>query len=214
MIAKLGFRNILRNKRRTIITCMIMGFGLAALIFADAFLRGLNENMISSVTSSFIGDGQIHRKDFLKTRELEKTIVNADDVLEKAKSNPLIRLAVPRTIASGMIASPSDILPVAIYGITPVDEAQISSISQTIISGKYLDINEPETVLIGEKLATFLGASVGDKVVITTSQAKTGILSQELFRIAGIFKMKNKEMDSSMAFINFQKSQELMGIKQ
>lgn len=212
MVFKLGFRNILRNKRRTIITCMIMGLGLAALIFADAFLRGLNQNMIDSVTNSFIGDGQIHRKEFLKTRELEKTILDTPKVLSELNRNPLIRLSNPRTIASAMIASPTDVLPVALYGIKPLEESLISSIKESIIAGDYLNSLDQEKILIGEKLAKFLGASVGDKLVVTTSQAKTGVLSQELFRVGGIFKMKNKDMDSSMAFINMEKSQTFMGI--
>lgn len=212
MIAKLGFRNILRNRRRTIITCLIMGLGLTALIFADAFLRGLNENMITSVTESFIGDGQIHRNDFLKTREIEKTITHSEDTLKKLKDDSSIKLAVPRTIASGMMASPTDILPIVIYGIVPDEEIKISSIKDSIVIGKYLSQLEPGQVLIGEKLAKFLGATVGDKVVVTTAQAKTGLLAQELFRVGAIFKMKNKDLDSTVAFINLPKSQELMGI--
>ncbi len=189
-----------------------MGLGLTALIFADAFLRGLNENMIDSVTNSFIGDGQIHRKEFLKTRELEKTIFNTPKVMADLHANPLIRISNPRTIASAMIASPTDVLPIALYGIKPREEALISSIKDSMISGSYLTDSEQEHIMIGEKLAQFLGASVGDKLVVTTSQAKTGVLSQELFRVGGIFKMKNKDMDSSMAFINMEKSQSFMGI--
>jgi ABC-type lipoprotein release transport system permease subunit len=111
-----------------------------------------------------------------------------------------------------MIASPNDVLPIALYGIKPQEEALISSIKNSMISGSYLTDSEQEHIMIGEKLAQFLGASVGDKLVVTTSQAKTGILSQELFRVGGIFKMKNRDMDSSMAFINMEKSQSFMGI--
>lgn len=212
MISKLGFRNILRNKRRTIITCAIMGFGLAALIFADAFLRGLNENMISSVTGSFIGDGQIHRKDFLKTREIEKTITNSQETLAKLKQTPEVKLAVPRTIANGMIASPTDILPIMIFGIDAEEELKISSVKDAIIAGSYLKEGANDQIIIGEKLAKFLGVSVGDKLVLTSAQAKTGLLAQELLRVGGIFKMKNKDMDSSIAFINIKKGQEMMNI--
>jgi ABC-type lipoprotein release transport system permease subunit len=212
MIKKLGFRNILRNRRRSIITCMIMGLGLAALIFADAFLHGLNQNMITSVTDSFIGDGQIHRKDFLRTRELEKSINDSENVFKKISEDPKIKLAVPRTIANGMIASPTDVLPIALYGINAIEEEKISSIKNSIKLGSYLDNSDPIQLLIGDKLAKFLGVTIGDKVVITMAQAQTGILSQEMFRVSGIFKMKNKEMDSSLAFININKSQEMMGI--
>ena len=189
-----------------------MGLGLASLIFADAFLKGLNENMINSVTNSFIGDGQIHRKDFLKTRETEKTINDSVYTLNRILANPKISLAAPRSIASAMIASPTDILPVAIFGIIPEQEEKISSIKNSLISGTYLTEDNQNQILIGEKLAKFLGSSVGDKIVVTTAQAKSGVLSQELFRVGGIFKMKNKEMDTSIAFIHLKKAQEMMAI--
>lgn len=212
MLNKLGFRNIFRNKRRSIITCMIMGLGLAALIFADAFLHGLNENMITSVTDSFIGDGQIHQKNYIKTRELEKTINNSEAILKSLYENQKIKMAVPRVISSAMIASPTDILPILLYGIDQEKEKNISSLSQSMIKGEYLKNTDTMELLIGEKLAKFLGVDVGDKVVITLSQAKTGTLSQEMFRVSGIFKMKNKEMDTNMAFINLKKGQEIMAI--
>jgi ABC-type lipoprotein release transport system permease subunit len=212
MIKKLGFRNILRNRRRTIITCLIMGIGLGALIFADAFLHGLTESMISSVTSSFIGDGQIHQKDFLKTREIEKIITNADDILTQLKNDSRIKTVVPRAISTGMISSPTDVLPIAIYGIIPDDEVQISGIKSSIIKGNYLTNEDMNQILIGEKLAKFLGVDVGDKIVLTSAQSKTGQLAQELLRIGGIYKMKNKDMDSSMAFIHLSKAQSIMGI--
>jgi ABC-type lipoprotein release transport system permease subunit len=212
MLNKLGFRNIFRNKRRSIITCMIMGLGLAALIFADAFLHGLNENMITSVTDSFIGDGQIHQKNYIKTRELEKTINDSEIILKSLTENPKIKTAVPRVISSAMIASPTDILPILLYGIDQEKETKISSLSQSIIKGEYLKNSDTMELLIGEKLAKFLGVDVGDKVVITLSQAKTGTLSQEMFRVSGIFKMKNKEMDTNMAFINIKRGQEIMAI--
>jgi len=212
MIRKLGFRNILRNKRRTIITCLIMGLGLTALIFADAFLKGLNENMIESVTNSFIGDGQIHRTNFLKTRETEKTITHSEEVLTDLRKNSLIKLATPRTIASAMLASPNDVLPIALYGVDKDEELKVSDIRNAIIAGHYLESEDQNEILIGEKLARFLNAGVGDKLVLTTNQAKTGVLSQELFRVSGIYKMKNKEMDSAVAFVHLQKAQEIMGI--
>lgn len=214
MIMKLGFRNIYRNKRRTIITCAIMGLGLAALIFADAFLRGLNENMITSVTSSFIGDGQIHRKDFLRTREIDKTLNNASETLAALRADPLVDFAVPRVIASGMVASPTDILPMVIFGIVPEEEARITAIKEAIIEGEYLSDESGNQLLIGDRLARFLGAGVGDKVVVTSAQAGTGQLTQELFRIGAIFRLKNKEMDSAVAFMGMKRAQAMLATDQ
>lgn len=212
MLFKLGFRNIFRNRRRSIITCLIMGLGLAALIFADAFLQGLNENMVSSVTQSFLGDAQIHQKDFMRTRELEKTITNSEYFLNQLRSEAQIKTAVPRTQGQGMIASPTDILPVAVFGIHYQEELNISPLNENIVEGNFLTGSDAMELMIGERLANFLGVSLGDKVVLTLAQAKTGVLIQEMFRVSAIFKMKNKDMDTNIAFINISKSQEIMGI--
>ncbi len=212
MLFKLGFRNIFRNSRRSIITCLIMGLGLASLVFADAFLQGLNVNMVNSVTQSFLGDGQIHEKNFLKTRELESTIAESNELLQNIKSDPLIKTAVPRVIAQGMISSPSDILPIMFYGIHHKEELNISPLNESIIKGNFLTGTDGMELMIGERLAKFLGVDLGDKVVVTMAQAKTGILTQEMFRVSAIFKMKNKDMDTNLAFVNLDKAQSIMGI--
>ena len=212
MLLKLGFRNIFRNRRRSIITCLIMGLGLASLIFADAFLQGLNVNMVNSVTQSFLGDGQIHEKSFLKTRELESTVHQSNDLLSNLKNEQIIKTAVPRVIAQGMISSPTDILPIMLYGIHHQHELEISPLNENIIKGQFLTGSDGMELMIGERLAKFLGVKVGDKVVITMAQAKTGILTQEMFRVSAIFKMKNKDMDTNLAFINLEKAQSIMGV--
>ena len=49
MFIKIGYRNIFRNKRRSLLTSIIIGLGLAAMIITDGFLSGMNENMINRV---------------------------------------------------------------------------------------------------------------------------------------------------------------------
>ena len=61
---KLAWRNIFRNKRRTIIASIAIGIGLASLIFIDALMIGMRDNMFRSATSSFLGEAQIHGQRF------------------------------------------------------------------------------------------------------------------------------------------------------
>ncbi|MCP4584016.1 MAG: hypothetical protein GY839_20585, partial [candidate division Zixibacteria bacterium] len=77
---KLAWRNMFRNKRRTFIAGTAIGIGLAAMILSDAFMIGMNENLIKSATKSFLGEAQIHQNEFRDTFEVEKTINNLDDV--------------------------------------------------------------------------------------------------------------------------------------
>ena len=83
ILIKLAWRNLFRNKRRTIIASIAIGIGLAALIFADALWVGMEQNMVKTATASFLGDGQIHRKDFRETQTVEMTINQLDNVIDR-----------------------------------------------------------------------------------------------------------------------------------
>ena len=65
---KLAWRNVLRNKRRTIIAGIAIGIGLACLIFYDGLIIGMEDVAIRSATDSFIGEAQIHREGFQSSR--------------------------------------------------------------------------------------------------------------------------------------------------
>jgi ABC-type lipoprotein release transport system permease subunit len=79
---RLAWRNIFRNKRRTIIASTAMGIGLASLIFMDGLMIGMKESMIRSVTGSFLGEAQIHLKGYRQTREVEGIINQRTQVIK------------------------------------------------------------------------------------------------------------------------------------
>jgi ABC-type lipoprotein release transport system permease subunit len=60
MLLKLAWRNVLRNKRRTVLSGLAVGVGLAAMIFVDGLYKGMLESMIRTATDTFLGQGQIH----------------------------------------------------------------------------------------------------------------------------------------------------------
>ncbi len=207
---KLAWRNLFRNKRRTILAGLMIGLGLAAMITVDAITIGTIDNMISTATASFLGEGQIHRDGFRKTFEVEKIIANGPALFEKLKKDPLIRQAAPRTAAFGMLTSPANVQSVMLYGIDPALERDLSKIDDLLVSGDYLSSADEPKILIGEKLAGLLEVGLGDKIVVTVAQAHSGELSQELFRVGGIFKFGSRQMDGGMAFIPLKRAQEML----
>ncbi|MCK5223116.1 MAG: ABC transporter permease, partial [Candidatus Aminicenantes bacterium] len=56
---KLAWRNILRNKRRTIIASIAIGVGLASMILTDGIMIGMKDNLVDSATSTLLGEAQI-----------------------------------------------------------------------------------------------------------------------------------------------------------
>ncbi|UCC80185.1 MAG: ABC transporter permease [Candidatus Zixiibacteriota bacterium] len=212
MFVKLAWRNIFRNKRRTIIAGTAIGIGLASLIFTDALMIGMEINIIESATSTFLGEGQIHRDGFRQTYGIEKTINNLDELVSDLKEEEIVTDFSLRTFSPAMISSPANVSSVELVGFDPSREKDLSKIDEAITEGSYFSGDGERDIVIGRKLAEILEVEIGDRVVVTVSQAETGELSQEMFRISGIFFFNSREMDRGMAFVRLNKSQQMLGI--
>jgi ABC-type lipoprotein release transport system permease subunit len=191
---------------------MAIGIGLAAMIFVDALWKGMEENMIRTVTATFIGEAQIHAEGFRETREVERTIRNQEHIITGLEKEPLVERFTLRAMSLGMISSPANLNSVLLVGIVPETEQEISRIDEAIVKGEFFSGNDPQNLLIGSKLAELLEVDVGDRVVVTVAQAEKGDLSQEMFRISGIYRFNTDEMDKGMAFVRLGKVQEMLAI--
>lgn len=212
MTLRLAWRNIFRNKRRTFIAGIAIGIGLAAMIFVDALWEGMEENMIRTVTATFTGEAQIHAEGFRETQEVELTIKQQEHIIAGLKKESAVERFTLRAMSPGMISSPANLNAVLLVGVQPETEREISRIDEAIIRGSFFAGDDPQNLLIGSKLAELLDVDVGNRVVVTVAQAETGDLSQEMFRISGIYRFNTDEMDKGMAFIRLKKAQEMLNI--
>ncbi|MDE0466008.1 MAG: ABC transporter permease [Candidatus Poribacteria bacterium] len=212
ILIKLAWRNIFRNKRRTLIAATAIGIGLAALIFVDALMIGMTENMVRTATASFLGDAQIHREGFRDAQEVSLTIQALDEVTENLTKDDLVENFTQRTLSAGMITSPASVSAILLVGIHPPTEKFLSKIDDAITEGAYFEGDNSRDIVIGAKLAEILEIGLGDRVVVTVAQAESGDLSQEMFRIAGIYHFVDEEMNSGMAFVRIEKAQEMLAI--
>ncbi|MCY3740747.1 MAG: ABC transporter permease [Candidatus Poribacteria bacterium] len=212
ILIKLAWRNIFRNKRRTIIAATAIGLGLAALIFVDALMIGMTDNMVRTATASFLGDAQIHRAGFRDVQEVSLTIQALDEVTESLAQEGIVEHFTQRVLAPGMITSPANVSAIALVGVHPPTEKFLSQIDDAITEGVYFEGGSSREIVIGAKLAEILEIGLGDRVVVTVAQAETGDLSQEMFRISGIYYFASEEMNAAMAFVRIEKAQEMLAI--
>jgi ABC-type lipoprotein release transport system permease subunit len=209
---KLAWRNLFRNKRRTIIAAIAIGVGLAALIFTDAVIQGMKRQMIQSATAAYLGEGQIHRQGFRLTQEAELTINDPEKVRAELEEDGDVEAFASRAEGFGMITSPADVSSVMLVGVDPEEEKRLSRVDDNIRQGDFFAGSSERDLVIGSDLAEVLGVALGDRVVATVSQARTGELAQDMFRISGIYEFGVKEMDRGFAFIRLPKAQQMLGI--
>jgi ABC-type lipoprotein release transport system permease subunit len=213
---KLAWRNLFRNKRRSFIAGAAIGMGLASLIFVDALIIGMERNMVKSATSSFLGEGQIHREGFRETQDAALTINRLDEIVAGLQQEALVSHFTRRVMAFGMITSPANLSAISLVGIDPATEPYLSQIDEAITEGEYFTGGGERDIVIGSKLAEILEATLGDRVVVTVTQvgdsARAGDLSQEMFRISGIYHFNIQEMDVGMAFIRLEKAKHMLAL--
>lgn len=106
---KLAWRNLFRNKRRSFIAGTAIGIGLASLIFVDALIIGIKNNMIRSATASFMGDAQIHAESFRQAQEVDKTIYKYEQLKTQLDEEEIIQHWAPRVTNLVMISSAADL---------------------------------------------------------------------------------------------------------
>ena len=211
LLLKLAWRNLFRNVRRTLLTVMLVGFSLVALILTDGIMIGIQESMVGTITQTLAGEAQIHRRGFLDDMDEALFIADPEPIIELVEANEAIAAYAPRVLSAGMISSSYNIAGGLVYGVDADREISVSKIKQAIIEGEYLS-GSPRQILLGMPMAELLEVSLGDRIVVTVSEVETGEIGQELFRLSGILEFGVPEIDERLVFINLGVAQRVIGL--
>ena len=205
MLLTLAWRNIWRNRRRSILVMVSVAIGVMALLLYDSVSRGMLHQMLDNQIGSHVSHIQVHRAGFNDNKVIQSTIPVQDRVETMIKADPHVSVYSPRVVTFGLLSSAVNSSGGVIIGIDPGKEAKITSIKSSIVEGGYLS-GAPHEVLVGRKLAEKLGVGIGDKVVGMASTV-TGDVGSDLFRVVGLFETVSSEFDKSYIYISLPNAQ-------
>jgi len=200
MILLLAWRNIWRNKIRSLVVILSIAIGLWAGVFMMAFAWGMYQSQLKEVIRYELSHIQIHHPDFYPDRDVKYFIPSAQNLVDEIRKSQFTEEVVLRSKAQGMIMTPFSSFGVSISGIHPLEENSITGLSEMVIEGVYLDQKQRHKVLIGQKLAQKLKLRAKGKVVVMIQDLNGEIVSGA-FRVCGIFKSRNSMFDERNIFI-------------
>ena len=206
MLFQIAWRNIWRNKSRSLVVICSIIIGVWAGIFILSFAWGLYKN---NIYESHI---QIHHPNFSDDNDSKFTISNTDEIVKKLQSDNRIASVSSRVISTGMITSPTTASGVKIYGINPSLEVNQIRLNGYVRQGAYFDSGKENEILIGEKLAKKLKVKLKSKIVLTFTNTESEIISGA-FRIGGIYRSKNISLDEVNVYVQKKHLQELLALK-
>jgi ABC-type lipoprotein release transport system permease subunit len=137
--ARLGWRNLGRNLRRTLSTGAALAFGICLCVASYGLIDGLSAQMLEALTRLDLGHVQIHAPKFAKRRSLQETVDDADQVVELATTVPGVVAAAPRAYAFGLVSGKGKSSGVEMVGVDPVAEPRVTKLHEQLRQGRYLD---------------------------------------------------------------------------
>lgn len=201
MIIAVAWRNIWRNKTRSLVILVAICLGLTSGIFYMAFYNGMVDQRIETAIKSEASHIQIHHKEFLNNPDKKFIITQADSTTRIIQSVEGVQATSKRIILNTMIQSPTTGSGVKVTGIIPEDEKQVTNLYNKLIEGSWFEEGTRNPMVIGKKLADKLKVRLKSKLVITF-QDMEGNLTGAAFKVAGIFETSNTVYDENSVFVS------------
>ncbi len=207
----LAWRNVWRNRTRSIIIVGSVALGMWAALFLAAFYQGMVDQRMRSVIEEESSHLQLHNPAFLADMEPKYLIASPDSIVGVLRARRNASQVTPRALLSGMIMSPTGTAGVRFNGIEPAREDSTTKLSERIIDGKGLESSKKNGILVSERLSQKLKVRVGSKVVLMT-QETDGSMASGAFRVRGIYRSINAAYDDANVFITRTAAGRLIGV--
>jgi len=209
----LAFRNVFRNRRRTIMTLIMVGGGVTGLLLAGGYFAFMTHGLRESTINDGLGHLQIFTADHFRrdeARVLDTGIENWQKVAANVSSAPHVRGVAPRIEFYGMVSNGTKAVGFMGSAVDPVAEKSLGFISR-VDSGRDLDPKPGGEVeaLVGVGLAKSMNVKVGDGLTIL-AMTSDGALNGVDVQIVGIVNSGIAELDSRYVRITLPAAQRLL----
>ena len=191
-LLKLSARNLMRYRRRTLLTAILIAVGVVALLLFVATAGSFKQVMVGGITDSMLGHLQIHHKGY--TASIDNLPLNLDlkpaavkKVETILQSEPAIASYSERVKLGAMFSNFNESTSIRLNGIDPVAEDKtVPALRQRISDGdpKGLLV-EPGQILIPDLLAKGMKVKTGDSVVLVATNA-SGSVNGKNFIVRGV----------------------------
>ncbi len=206
MNLQIAWRNIWRNRKRTMITISSVTLAVVLAVFMRSFQEGTYGKMIENAIGDFTGYVQVHQKDYWD----DKTIDNGIEVNSTLINNILevenVESVNQRLESFSLASNENRTKGTLIMGIDPEKEEQILSLKKKMIKGESLKADD-KSIILGSKLAEYLKIDVGDTLVLL-GQGHWGNSAIGAFHVKGILKMPAPDIDRQIVFMPLKLAQE------
>ena len=203
ILVKLAWRNIWRNKKRSLITISSVLFAVLLAILFKSFEVGSYGQMIENMVRYSTGYIQIQDVLYEEEPSMDHSLL-FDENLEAviAEHADMIAFTVPRIQHFALAATPTQTRGIMVMGIDPEAELKMNDLTENMVAGEFLVDDDPDIVL-ANGLAEILNVSVGDSLVLL-GQGFQGATAAGIYRIKGIVHIRLPDLSKNTVYMSLE----------
>jgi ABC-type lipoprotein release transport system permease subunit len=213
-IASMAWRNLWRNRRRTIITLSSIAFGTMLAILFTGIGDANWQQMIDLAARMGAGHVTLQHREQLEMPTFSRTVTNASQLREIALADPAVSRTVLRISGNVMISSAGQSQGAGFLAFDPTEEdVSTLSILEALAEGELFGASDQRGIVLGARLAEKLGVGLGRKVVYTLTD-KQGEIVQEAARVIGLVRTGAPSVDGSLCLLPLDRVRSLLGYEE
>lgn len=209
MLLAIAWRNVWRNKRRTIITVSSIFFAVLLALFMRSLQTGSYENMIRNSVELYSGYIQVHRKGYWEDKSINRMLRVTDTLRTRLAATPGVTFYIPRLETFVLAASNEISKGVMVIGTSPQEEDRMTHLSGKVVKGAYFS-DSTRGVLVSEGLAGYLGLGLNDTIVMI-GQGYHGANAVDKYPIQGILHFSNPQANDNTIYAPLELLQQFTG---
>jgi putative ABC transport system permease protein len=209
MYLSLAWRNIWRNKRRSLIAMASVLFAVIIALATRSMQLGSYHHLIENTAGFQTGYAQIHGKGFWDSRSIDDSFVLTDSLTRQTEQIRHITRTTPRLEIFTLISSGEITDGVLVTGVAPAEENRFTKLKDRLVEGAYLRPEDTD-ILLAKGLAEHLRVGVQDTVVLL-GQGFHGITAAGKYGVVGLVEYPMPEMNNRMAYLSLTEAQRLAG---
>ncbi|HET9486419.1 MAG TPA: FtsX-like permease family protein [Chryseosolibacter sp.] len=211
VIIIMAWRNIWRNKVRSLIIMGSVALGLVAGLFVLSIYKGMLTDRVNTVIREEVAHLQVHDPAFKEDYDAKYVITDIDKVQDKLNQMESVEAFTTRTISQGMVATGTGSSGIQVVGVNPEKEDTVSKLSSKITDGDGFRTKKKHQIIIGKKLADKMHLKINSKAILTFTDRESNIISAA-FRVAGIYQTDNAPRDERIAFVRLDELNALLSM--
>lgn len=196
----LAWRNLRRNRRRTLLSAGGIGFASALLVFVLSMQASQYQLMLRASVNSGTGYLQVQADGYLEDARMWLVVPEPAAVMNRLRTEPRVTAVTPRSEGFSLLASAAHAQGALVTGIQPDTELTVSNIATGLREGEFLAATDFDRGLIGALLARNLDVNLGDTVTILGTARDGSVAAGEIV-IKGIFETGQPELDRALLYV-------------